>query len=1528
MTQKRCRTHLIHLVAVIFLFLAASARAGISIQYSSSQGWNASSAGTTSLYSSVSVNAGDVVVMSVADNKKNSIALVAGGWSGGTNGVLTDLETSGDTYPASYISYIEVAQAGTYDFWMQCGDPALTAISALYVLRPDSGETAFLADSAEWIDPDNANNGTSYALDYTFAESLTDGVLIEAISARTDLITEPTAYTEDKNGSDKRLLVSFDGVSGNSWTSAYTLAGGTADQQTSSGIGVIFSSAVGGGGGGGDGGTTPSDTIHEWTFDTEADGTSFGGLVDSGSIGGATFASDATGTYVTNDTLRVAASGDGTSAFRNAIVTARTEGKYELIWTVVSGQVTTDGINVGLGFRQSSNNTDLLLVRTHYQTATGFIIQTRMNNANTTLVTLGGTTISSLKYRAVVDLDSDTFDLFYDLGAGEQTAVAGMALAAPDLTLDMIRFAASSKDYGPSDEFFLDDIAMIIPGEPILDPVLSNPTNTVTDGTGDGLALIGETNTVSVVIANIGGGIATNALATLMPAAKPEYFTITTNATPADLATGEQTTNTFTIIARTNAVPGTYTFDIAITADGGFSVSNSVDIEVISGVSVSGQDAMNTFGLVVDTIGQTVTNLSMVISNNTFSPLVCTFADDASWLQDVVPVTVDPRSASNVVLVADSTGLSLGSYTAALSVDYNQPVSASYTNFTVQLDVGAKITFLGQAVTNEVNNGFIPGVYEPLDIIDIVISNFNEGGVSVSNVVNSLSANSSYFTIVPLTATSYPILVTGATTTTAYRVTIASGTPEGSYTFSVTNTGVYAGEVLSWPGSFSLNVVSHASPSVSPVSVSLPVVQGQIATATVTVTNSGNVPFTFTVSDNAAWNVGHTATPGTLGMVSAFTAITLNDPDPGNQFITAETEGISDVLPIGFSFPLYGTEYTNFYVTADGVIGLGNTAVEMGNGDGSLPDGGGNPLIAPFWGSLSSPAGSVRYRLTSTYLVISWIGVDQVSGFGGDDLEFQALLYKNGQVEFRYGSISGNWLDAVTIGIQGGGSYENWTGTPSSGTSVLIAPQEDSWVSYTPTGETVDPFSSVDVVFTADATGRSNGDSVSFDASFAWSSGGTTDVSVSASVIAGTPGYGAISSLSFTGAAGQVTSTQFAITNTGSAALNFSISDSAAASAGAIQTNADYSWINISSIGTDITLIDPDINPFITALDEGTSGLLPIGFSFPFFGGSYTEIAVSANGAIRLDGGTGRVRVMDRLASTDPAMPAQMIAPYWGDLVIDADATLKMHANSERLVITWENVQQYGLQGGSNLTFQLVLRPSGEILFQYKKLEGYPWPTTLIGLRDTSARIVQADIRQPADTTTGTYTYSGQVYTQYVNSVTERTAAFESAQIRVISATPSSGNVPAGGTAVITITGDASNLSAGSNSAVTNTAFTITHNAAGSPASLAVTFTATNSQQTVFSAPDDSDGDGQSDDDERIAGTDPQNSEDVFVVKTKEGRELTWAVADGRTYTVWYTLNLATAFEVLDENLTEGTYIDSVNSTEPVVYYKVTINNL
>ena len=167
---------------------------GIAIVDSDTVGFSSGTGAVTGAFKTVTAQAGDVIAVAAATNKKGSVSPITLVRTGGTGAVGAPVQlTNGmGTYPTSWGWYQTVTAAGTFSYELISAN--ITAGGAIYVLRADSGEI-MLADSATWDDTDSADNGTSYALNYSFATNLSDGTAIEAISSRSDLITGPAAYT-------------------------------------------------------------------------------------------------------------------------------------------------------------------------------------------------------------------------------------------------------------------------------------------------------------------------------------------------------------------------------------------------------------------------------------------------------------------------------------------------------------------------------------------------------------------------------------------------------------------------------------------------------------------------------------------------------------------------------------------------------------------------------------------------------------------------------------------------------------------------------------------------------------------------------------------------------------------------------------------------------------------------------------------------------------------------------------------------------------------------------------------------------------------------------------------------------------------------------------------------------------------------------------------------------------------------------------------------------------------------------------
>ena len=183
---------------------------------------------------SKTVQAGDVVVVSLAGNRRHSVLAPVTFTS--SAGAMTVVDASAtDPYPTSYTAYRTMASNGTFSFTVTV-NTGLTAKTGLHILRASSG-TLESPVSATFAHNDG-NSLSPQSLVYTWGATLKTGVVVEAISSRT-ATTTPQNVGIDVSGNNLRLICSTQLVA-TSFTSTYTFAGGTAGQLTSSGVGLFF----------------------------------------------------------------------------------------------------------------------------------------------------------------------------------------------------------------------------------------------------------------------------------------------------------------------------------------------------------------------------------------------------------------------------------------------------------------------------------------------------------------------------------------------------------------------------------------------------------------------------------------------------------------------------------------------------------------------------------------------------------------------------------------------------------------------------------------------------------------------------------------------------------------------------------------------------------------------------------------------------------------------------------------------------------------------------------------------------------------------------------------------------------------------------------------------------------------------------------------------------------------------------------------------------------------------------------------
>ena len=225
-------------------------------------------------------------------------------------------------------------------------------------------------------------------------------------------------------------------------------------------------------------------------------------------------------------------------------------------------------------------------------------------------------------------------------------------------------------------------------------------------------------------------------------------------------------------------------------------------------------------------------------------------------------------------------------------------------------------------------------------------------------------------------------------------------------------------------------------------------------------------------------------------------------------------------------------------------------------------------------------------------------------------------------------------------------------------------------------------------------------------------------------------------------ASGETSSESFTISNTGEvdSELNYSINTSPFEYVGDgpdgggyfwtdsdLDANVSYAWVDISSDNSLVAFADND----------ESVGPYEIGFEFPFYGSSYSQITINPNGWVGF-GVSGDD--WDNSGIPSSAISGPAIFGLWDDLNPENDncnqycsGNVYYHSNSERLVIWFNEVAHWWTNfENSYYDFQIVIHSSGAIDLNYNSITGtYSASIGIQGSGSTGSQVIfNSDIEE------------------------------------------------------------------------------------------------------------------------------------------------------------------------------------------------------
>jgi len=136
-----------------------------------------------------------------------------------------------------------------------------------------------------------------------------------------------------------------------------------------------------------------------------------------------------------------------------------------------------------------------------------------------------------------------------------------------------------------------------------------------------------------------------------------------------------------------------------------------------------------------------------------------------------------------------------------------------------------------------------------------------------------------------------------------------------------------------------------------------------------------------------------------------------------------------------------------------------------------------------------------------------------------------------------------------------------------------------------------------------------------------------------------------------------------------------------------------FDWTDISGVGTPINNLTGD---------DQNSGPIPIGFPFPFYGSTFSDVYAVTNGWLSFTS-TDTEFSNQPLPNSAAAVPENLLAVFWDDLHFRSAVHAHYYNAGSRFIVQYTDVDRFSTLPPSpaHLTFQVILYPNGRIVYQY-----------------------------------------------------------------------------------------------------------------------------------------------------------------------------------------------------------------------------------